>query len=152
MTSNTWTKISPTILLVIISLACITQIVLLLSQLFPKLKLLLNSLLKIRALDDSEVIPHSLPDYIMPFINITYNDVFYVISDFRSGKPYGPDSATPNVLKHCGSMPALCLVTLLYRFNLFLRKVTLRIIQTTDQLLKLPVFFSIWIYNSWQGT
>ena len=65
-------------------------------------------------MDDSGLIPPSLPpsDYIMPFIKISYNDVFYALSGLDSRKAYGPDGVPPIVLKNCASVLAPCLVKL----------------------------------------
>ena len=62
-------------------------------------------------LDDSGLIPPSLPpsDYIMPFIKISNNDVFYALSGLDSRKAYGPDGVPPIVLKNCASVLAPCL-------------------------------------------
>ena len=67
-------------------------------------------------LDDSGLIPPSPPpsDYIMPFIKITYNDVFYALSGLDSRKAYGPDGVPPIVLKICASVLSPCLVKLLH--------------------------------------
>ena len=67
-------------------------------------------------LDDSGLIPPSPPpsDYIMPFIKITYNDVFYALSGLDSRKAYGPDGVPPIVLKNCASVLAPCLVKLFH--------------------------------------
>ena len=100
-------------------------------------------------LDDSGLIPPSPPpsDFIMPFIKITYNDVFYALSGLDSRKAYGPDGVPPIVLKNCASVLAPCLVKFsvsvflhppfllagsLLTSNLFLRRVTALIPQTTD--------------------
>ena len=74
-----------------------------------KAELIAQTFVQNLTLDDLWLIPPSPPpsDYIMPFINITYNDVFHAHSDLDSRKAYSPDGVSPIVFENCFSSCSL---------------------------------------------
>merc|ERR1712035_175392 len=51
-------------------------------------------------------------DFIMPFVKLLCNDVFYALSDLDPWKASGPDGVPPIVLKNCAFVLAPYLVKL----------------------------------------
>ena len=103
-------------------------------------------------LDDSGLVPPSPSpsDYFMLPFKILRNDVFHALAGLNPRKAYGPDGVPPIVLRNCASMLAPCLVKLfqlyllllpfplagsLPTFSLFLKRVTVLILETTVLLL-----------------